>query len=319
MTTAGLLSALAAGAGTLAIGVYIVAQRLRRTEAEASFPEAETLPAEGGSAPAPSIMRVEVPNESTLDALLARGALGRRLEAVLDAAHLGWTPGTMLGYVFLGVAGGLLTAVTAGPWLGLAVAIVGGTLPIVHATRARSARQRAIEAQLPTAIDMLVNALRSGYSLLAAMRFISEELPEPLGPDFARYFDEQQLGVDQREALLNLQDRLGTLDARMFVLAVLIQRETGGNLSEVLGNVSRVIRYRLEFRQQVGVLTAEANMSSLILAALPVFMYGVMLLINREYVAPLTSTPAGHVLLGYGVVSLLIGFLLLRRIARIEV
>jgi len=320
MSPAGLLLALAAGAGTLAVGTLLVALQRRGTRrgdggAVVALPEATTE----ASVKGPSVLRPEAFSASTLDTMLANAALRPKLDDWLGRARPGWTTGTLVGFVLLAVSVGLLAALTLGPWIGASIAVVGGGSPVVVARRSQAARLEQLEQQLPSALDMLVNALRAGYSLLAAMRFVGEELPAPVGPEFARFFEEQQLGIDQRQALVNLQDRLDSLDARMFVLALLIQRETGGNLSEVLGKVSRVIRLRVEFRRQLSVLTAEAKMSALILAALPVFMFGVMWLINPEYIEPLATTLAGRVMLGYGAISLTIGFLLLRRIARIEV
>lgn len=180
-------------------------------------------------------------------------------------------------------------------------------------------RRRKIEAQLPDALDMLVNALRAGYAVPTAMEFIGQEMPEPIGPVFQRFHDEQRLGVDTRTALANLQDRLGTMDARMLVLALLIQRETGGNLAEILGNISQVIRERLEFRNQVDVLTAESKLSATVLTVLPLLLFLVIRSVNPSYISSLTDTRAGILMIVYAVLSLSIGTVMLRRMAAIEV
>lgn len=180
-------------------------------------------------------------------------------------------------------------------------------------------RRKQVEAQLPDALDMLVNALRAGYAVPTAMEFIGQEMPEPIGPVFQRFHDEQRLGVDVRTALANLQTRLGTMDARMLVLALLIQRETGGNLAEILGNISQVIRERLEFRNQVDVLTAESKLSATVLTVLPLLLFLVIRTVNPSYISSLTDTRAGMLMIAYAVVSLSIGTVLLRRMAAIEV
>lgn len=184
---------------------------------------------------------------------------------------------------------------------------------------ARRRRAAAIERQLPDAVDMLVNALRAGHALSAALQFVGEQQAPPVGAAFARVASEQQLGADPREALDGLQARLGTLDARLLVLAMQVQRETGGNLAEVLATIGQVIRERLEFRAQVDVLTAESRLSALVLALLPPVLYVGVRAMNPAYVAPLADTPAGRLLVGYGVVSLLVGTLVLRQMARVEV
>jgi tight adherence protein B len=186
-------------------------------------------------------------------------------------------------------------------------------------TGARRRRAAAIERQLPDAVDMLVNALRAGYALSAALQFVGEQQPAPLGPEFARVAGEQQLGGDTREALEGLQARLGTLDARLVVLAMQVQRETGGNLAEILATIGQVVRERLEFRAQVEVLTADARLSALVLAALPVVLFVGVRAMNPGYMAPLTGTPVGRWLVGYAVGSLVVGTLVLRRMARVEV
>lgn len=179
-------------------------------------------------------------------------------------------------------------------------------------------RRRLVEAQLPDAIDLLVNALRAGHSVPSAMAFVGRELPAPTGPIFFRFHEEQQLGLGVREGLARLQDRLGTLDARILVMALLIQRDTGGNLAETLGTIGSIIRERLDFRSQVQVLTAEARLSALVLSLLPPGLFAVLRVVNPGYLESLVGTSLGTRMLVYAAGSLLIGILWLRRIAAIE-
>lgn len=190
-------------------------------------------------------------------------------------------------------------------------------LPFVSLRRRRHRRQ--VEAQFPDALDMLVNALRAGYAVPTAMEFIGQEMSAPVGPIFQRFHDEQRLGMDTRTALGNLQDRLGTTDAQMFVLALLIQRETGGNLAEILGNISQVIRDRVEFRNQVDVLTAESRLSATVLTILPLLLFVAIRVLNPPYLSTLTETRAGEVMIVYAILSLCVGTIVLRRMATIEV
>lgn len=266
-----------------------------------------------------AILRGEERSDSVLDDLLAGKGFVTTVEDATKRSGLAWSAGTFAGFVVLGAMAGVIVALLHELVTGLLVGLVGALLPFVLVARARSARERKIEEQLPEAVDMLVNSLRAGYSLQAGMNFVGEELPAPIGQEFSRFYDEQRLGIDTRQALESLQARLGTLDARMFVLAILIQRETGGNLSEVLGNIATIIRERLNFRAQVDVLTAESKLSAIVLAAIPVLMFAFIRTVSPDYAAQLTDTEFGRGLVLYGVASLLIGFVWLRKVAAIEV
>jgi tight adherence protein B len=180
-------------------------------------------------------------------------------------------------------------------------------------------RRRLVESQLPDAIDLLVNALRAGHSIPSAMAFVGKEMPAPIGPIFFRFHEEQQLGLGVRDGLLRLQARLGTLDARILVMALLIQRDTGGNLAETLGTIGTIIRERIDFRGQVRVLTAEARLSALVLSLLPPGLFAVLRVVNPGYLESLVSTAIGARLIAYALISLVVGTLWLRRIAAIEV
>jgi tight adherence protein B len=185
--------------------------------------------------------------------------------------------------------------------------------------RAQRARLAKFEQQLPEALDMLVNALKAGYSLQAGMEFVGKESAEPLGPEFSRFYDEQRLGVDVREALLNLQERVGTADIKMFVTSLLIQRETGGNLGEILTNISNLMRERVAFRGQVATLTAEPKMSARVLSALPFAAFLLLSMMNRDFMRPLFTTPTGKMFATYAIISVIIGYFTMMKIADIDI
>jgi tight adherence protein B len=216
--------------------------------------------------------------------------------------------GAFLGFRFLGSAVGLLIG-----------AALGGALPVMLLKSQQTKRTKKFEEQLPEALDMLVNALRAGYSLQAAMEFVGNEVPEPLGPEFARFYDEQRLGIEVRTALMRLQERVGTYDIKMFVTALLIQRETGGNLAEVLASISNLMRERVAFRGQVDTLTAEPKMSARVLAGLPIGVFLIVYSMNPEFLQPLVATPTGHSLLAYAIASVCVGYVVLMRIANIDI
>jgi tight adherence protein B len=256
-----------------------------------------------------------------LDRLLSGKSFAERVAAELAQAGSTRNVGEfVLGCVVGAAAGGYLGFAALGSALGVLLGTVGGlSVPVLLLRRAQKARARKFELQLPDALDMLVNALRAGYSLQAATEFVGSELPAPLGPEFARFYDEQRLGIEVRTALMRLQERVGTYDVRMLVTALLIQRETGGNLSEVLGNIASLIRERVAFRGRVDTLTAEPKMSAWVLALLPVAVFGLLYVSSPDFLKPLLITPTGHLLLAYALTSICIGFFLLMKIADVEV
>jgi tight adherence protein B len=166
---------------------------------------------------------------------------------------------------------------------------------------------------------MLVSAMKAGYSFQAAMKFIGEEMPAPLGPEFARFYEEQRLGMEVRIALLALQERVHSLDLRMFVTAILIQRETGGNLSEVLGKISTLMRERSALKGEIRTLTAESRLSARILGALPFVVFGAVNLINPGFMRPMMETAAGPWVFFAATCSVAMGYWVMMRIADIEI
>ena len=199
------------------------------------------------------------------------------------------------------------------------LAIGFGYLPYLNLKRKAAGRLKLFQAQLPEAIDMLVNAMKSGYSLQAAIKFAGDEMPQPLGPEFARVYDEQRLGMELRNALLSLQERVNTLDCKMFVTALLLQRETGGTLAEVLSNLATLMRERVGLRGQIDTLTAEPKMSAIVLALLPVGLFIIVTMANRQYMSPLWTAPMGKMLLLYAIVSIILGYIVLRKIGQIDI
>jgi tight adherence protein B len=202
-------------------------------------------------------------------------------------------------------------------------AILGGVaglaVPVLWLRRRVRKRRQAFENQLPEAIDMIVTAMRAGYSFQAAMRFVGEEMPAPLGPEFARFYEEQRLGVEVRTALLGIHERVRSLDFKMLATAVLIQRETGGTLSDILANIATLMRERVAIRAQIETLVSEPKMSARVLSAAPIVLYFGLLLINPEYVEPLTTTTLGRFILIGAAVSVAMGYFILSSMADVDI
>lgn len=199
-----------------------------------------------------------------------------------------------------------------------AVALAAGG-PVMALLQARERRMRRIEEQLPEVADFLSRALRAGHSFANVLQMIGNEMPEPTGSEFRMAYEEINYGVPMNEALHNLAARIPLTDLRYMVLAVLIQRESGGNLAELLDNVSRMVRARLKLMAQVRVLSAEGRLSAWILGLLPLGVMGMMSVLNPRYISVLWSDPMGVQLLWYAAGAMLAGLLWMRSVIRIRV
>lgn len=192
-------------------------------------------------------------------------------------------------------------------------------LPLMYLYRRRKKRMKKLVNQLPDVFEMLSQALRAGHSLASGMQLISRELPDPAGTEFGRVFHEQNLGLKIEDALRNMADRIDILDVRFFVTAVLIQRQTGGDLAEVLDKIGKVIRSRLELFGKVQALTAEGRLSGYVLLALPIIVFMVMLQVNRNYAMMLFTTDMGRMMLTAAAVMQIMGWLMIKKIVNIKV
>jgi tight adherence protein B len=310
------------GTAGLLLGVFVFANR-RRLSAELAA--REQLLGRGNAnrreAQAGILRDDRVADLPVLNTLLTGLSITDWAAGELARAGSERKPGELLlGSLVTGLIGAWLGYAYGGGLLGFIVGtVVGALAPVGLLRHAQGTRVKKFEEQLPEALDMLVNALRAGYSLQAAMEFVGNELPTPLGPEFARFYDEQRLGVEVRTALMRLQQRVGTYDIKMFVTALLIQRETGGNLAEVLGNIAALMRERVAFRGQVDTLTAEPKMSARVLTALPVGVFLFVYFTNRDFLDPLIKTSTGHAMLAYGVASVIVGYIILMQIAKIDI
>lgn len=302
----------------LVVGGYSWANRRRLSAAEAARQRLRMgLPGDPGAV---SILRDDRSSEiPLLNRFLAGRSFTHWAGVELTRAGSNRKVGELVLASIAGAVLGLVLGQRYGPLPSLLAATLGLFVPYLLLKRQQRRRVAAFEEQLPDALDMLVNALKAGYSLQAGMEFVGRENPPPLGPEFARFYDEQRLGVDVREALLNLQERVGTADVKMFVTSLLIQRETGGNLGEILTNLSNLMRERVAFRGHVATLTAEPKMSARVLSALPVFTFFVLSFINRDLMQLLFSDPSGRFYLTFSAVAVVIGYTVMMRIADIDI
>jgi tight adherence protein B len=226
----------------------------------------------------------------------------------------------------------LLSALGLGAVCGMSVAtlmrmsigwLIGGALgasvPFLFLKFKRKRRLLTFEEAFPEALDLMSRALKAGHAFATGLKMVADEMPEPIGPEFRKTFDEQNFGLPLKDALNNLTERSPNLDVRFFSTAVLIQRETGGNLSEILENLAHVVRERFKILRQVRVYTAHGRLTGYVLLALPVFLVVVLSYINPEHMSLLFRERIGHMLLGATVVMQIIGYFWIRQVVKIEV
>jgi tight adherence protein B len=199
------------------------------------------------------------------------------------------------------------------------IAVGAGALPFLYILRKRHKRMQQIEQQLPDALDLISRALKAGHAFPSGLQMVSEEAKDPIAGEFRIVHDEVNFGVAVPTALTNLANRVPSTDMRYFIIAVLIQRETGGNLTELLGNISTLIRERLKLLGKVRVLSAEGRMSAWILCALPFVLAGVINLIHPKFMAVLWTDPMGLKMIYAALVMMVLGALWMRKIIRIRV
>lgn len=253
-------------------------------------------------------MLLEIPRVSTLDRLLQQSGLS-------------WSVAEFFGMALLAFLAVLFAAsYLAMPWL-LRLALAGAvaTLPFFYVTSAKRKRLDRIEQQLPDALDLMGRALRAGHAFPTALKMVGDEMSDPLAVEFRIAFDEVNFGIAMPEALMNLATRVPSTDLRYFVIAVLIQRETGGNLSELLTSISAIIRDRIKLMGQVRVLSAEGKMSAWVLSLLPFGAALMIQLTNPKFLEVLYTDPAGRKMVAVAVVMMVFGVLAMRKIIRIRV
>lgn len=246
---------------------------------------------------------------------------GADLVRYLDTSGTGRGAAEMLLWsAGLGIAGALLPYVFAKPWtFSLLFSGVLASLPWFWLARRRTQRLRTFERQIPEALDLMGRALRAGHAFPTAVKMVGDEMADPIGREFRQLFDEANFGMPQNEALMRLADRVPIDDLRYFVIAVMIQRESGGNLAELLDNIAGIVRARLKLFGEIRTLSAEGRLSAWILGALPFCVAAVVQLINPGFMAVLWTDPVGLKMVGGALVMMALGVLWMRKIIRIRV
>jgi tight adherence protein B len=271
-----------------------------------------------------SILRREAmaqTSASIADALVGKLSIIPRFQTLLNQADLRWSaPRTLFNLVSIAVVGALgLFVLQFSPFAALGCG--GGTiiLPLLWMSMRRKRRMNKLNSQLPDVFEMMSQALRAGHSLAGATQLIYEQMPPPVATEFGQVYHEQNLGVKIEEALQAMADRVDSLDVRFFVTAVMIQRQTGGDLAEVLDNISGVIRERIELAGLVRGLTAEGRLSGWVLFALPAVVFFASMYLNPAYARVLLEEPSGQMMLMLAGGMQLMGIAMIRWIVNIKV
>jgi len=256
-----------------------------------------------------------------LQPIAARVPAFQDLDLMMEQAGMkGHLPTFLLSTIglTLGFGMGILTLTRYWPAAILA-AIVGGALPYLVVRHRRNKRLYAFEEMLPEAIDLLGRAIRAGHPLSAGLKMVADETSEPIQSEFRRTHEENRFGLPFDDALLAMADRVDIVDVRILVTAILIQREVGGNLAEVLDNLANVIRVRFTIRRQLRVYTAQGRFSGYVLAVLPIAVGAAIYSLNPPYIRLLFTDPVGKLMLLTAVIFQIIGFLWIRKIIDIEI
>ena len=316
----------------VAMGVFAVASLLDQRSAQArllrerlaTVKDSATQPASEELALLRDEMLSRIP---ALDNLLRRSSRISNLQPFLEQADLKIRAGNILvlcmvsGVLLAGA--GFLMAGSLPPNQALLFALVGlilgAVLPYSYASYRRTKRFQKFEELFPEAIDTLARAVRAGHAFTTALELIANELSEPVASEFRKLFEEQKFGLPVRDALMNMTGRMPLVDVKFFVTAVMLQRETGGNLAEILDNLSYVIRERFKIMRQVRVYTAQGRLTMMLLMGLPPVIVLTMLLTSPAFIRPLFSDPIGHALVVAGIVLQTLGYFVIRKIIQIQV
>ena len=283
------------------------------------------------STPSPSALEAGVSDESILkrvlegplpmlDRLVSQGA-GSRLGLLIEQSGVRTTGSAIVMFsIGMAVGLGLLAFLfVPQPLAAPAVALLGAFAPFGWLKHKRSSRMKKFEEQFPEALDVLSRAIRAGHAFQTALGMCADEMPGPVGPEMKKTFDQQNYGLPLKDALNDLAERINIIDVRFFVTAVLIQRDTGGNLSEILDNLAHVVRERFKIQRQVRVHTAHGRFTSYVLLSLPAFLAVALSFLNPDHMQLLFRERMGQMMLMGAMALQAMGYVWIRQVIKIEV
>jgi tight adherence protein B len=256
-----------------------------------------------------------------IDAMLRSLKVSARLEALLEQTELEMTVAQLLAYMMVAAVMGFMLAVLgSGGIMFVILPLLFGLMPLFFVLYKRKQRTTALSQQLPDALEMMARSLRAGHALSSSFKMVATEMPTPVSIEFARAFEAQELGMAFEKAVADMTRRApDNQDLKIFALSVIVQKETGGNLVEIIEKIADTVRGREKFAGKLRGLTAEGRMSSYIVGSLPFVSMLFMLFGNREYLMPLFKEEVGNYFLAYGAISWVLGFLWMRKMIQVKV
>lgn len=289
-------------------GIFWLLRSLQESQAREVQRRLGTLP----TADQANLLRMQgvdprIRNEAGLDVMLRQAGSPYPMSTLQAAMAVGALIGALIGMVLFKSLLGL-------------IGIAGALVPVLVLRFRANARMRKLTEQLPEALDLISRSLQAGHGLGESLRMAADEIPEPIGPEFDRVYEENNLGRDLRECLQNLLRRNpGCFDLQIFVSSVLLQRDTGGNLVEILQNISATVRARFLFEGKLAALTSEARFTAWVLGSLPFFVSGMIMVRNPDYLMPLVTDPLGNLMLAGCIMMFSFGVFLMYDFAKVEV
>lgn len=257
----------------------------------------------------------------TINRILSKFKFSQNFQQLIDQAGLPMKAGALIlgmlslgGFMFL-----LVLNFLGNSLLAIVAAFIGGIMPYLYVHRRRRQRKEEFDALLPEAIELITNALKSGFSLESALRMAAKEIPDPVGIELAVAFEEQNLGVSLSDALAGLSNRVQSEDLDLFITTLLIHKKTGGNLAEVLEKIGNTVRERFRLEKEIRIFTAQGRFSGVILVLLPIIVSIIIWLINPSYLKILIEEKTGKYLLGIAVIMQIVGIWVINRIVKIRV
>jgi len=255
-----------------------------------------------------------------IDALLRSLKLSARMEGLLEQTELEMTVAQLLAYMGIaGLLGVALAILGSGGVLLIVLPLLFGLLPLFFVLFKRSQRSTKLSQQLPDALEMMARSLRAGHALQSSFKMVATEMPTPVSIEFGRAFESQELGMPFEKAVADMTRRApDNQDLKIFALSVIVQKETGGNLVEIIEKIADTVRGREKFQGKLRGLTAEGRMSSYIVGGLPFVSVLFMLVSNRPYLMGLFDETLGHYILGYGIITWSLGFMWMRKMIKVK-
>ncbi|MFN7996688.1 MAG: type II secretion system F family protein [Bryobacteraceae bacterium] len=303
---------------SIALGLKVY-EWWRRREMSAML---RTVAADPGVRGTTLLREMATGKRARLDAWLERIAMREKMESLIRQAGAAWTPGALLISMVTGALGGVVISLLFPifwPWNVLVLSSILAVAPYLFLRSKRTRRLAAFEEHFPEALDFLARSMRAGHAFTISLKMVSEDLADPLGLEFRTLFNEQNLGAPLEIALYNLADRVPLLDLRFFVSAVILQKQTGGNLGEILTRLAHVIRERFRLKGQVKAASAHGRTTAIVLTIMPIATTILMMFAAPGYLQSMAGDPDGKWLIAGSIGGQIVGQLIIRKIIRIKV